>query len=359
MLEKFTVTAGPALAYRRCMLCLTRSIPPVLDAPQRPADARCGAPEGKRVAGLLLIATLAAACANSPAGTLDGVEGSADISGGGASDHTTAAPGGPGDAGAAASPRAPTTGATGATYLALGDSIAFGQNPTIANDMDLSRFVGYPTKVAATLGFQLVNTGCSGEASSGFVSATGADNGCRQEKARGRLHTVYTSTQLDFATSFLKAHPETKLVTIDIGANDLILAKKACNGSALCEATAVPKVVPQVGANARTIFKAIRDTGYSGPLVLLSTYVPDYNNTMERIAMEAMNEAVTLELQKSDIHGLIAHGYHAMHDATASSNGDACAAGLLIKLPQGGCDIHPTPAGRAVLEQAVLDALKT
>jgi hypothetical protein len=118
-------------------------------------------------------------------------------------------------------------------------------------------------------------------------------------------------------------------------------------------------VVPQVGANARTIFKGIRDAGYRGPLVLLTTYVPDYNNTTERVAMEALNEVTTSEVQQPDIHGLIAHGYHAMHAATASSNGDACAAGLMIPLPQGGCDIHPTPAGRAVLEQAVLDALKT
>jgi lysophospholipase L1-like esterase len=290
---------------------------------------------------------------------------------GGGTENDTAAAGGAsapgavtsGDAGAAgtAAPSSQKSGASpnaGGVYLALGDSIAFGQNPNIANDMDLPQFVGYPTKVASTLGLNLVNAGCSGEAASGFVSATGIDNHCRADKARGRLHTIYTTSQLDFATSFLKAHPETKLVTLDIGANDLIVAKRACNGSVLCVASSVPKVAPQVGANARTIFKAIRDTGYSGPLVLLTTYVPDYSNTTERIAMELVNEATTLEVQKPDIHGLIAHGYHAMHDATASANGDACAAGLIIPLPQGGCDIHPTPAGRALLEQAVLDALK-
>jgi lysophospholipase L1-like esterase len=306
--------------------------------------------------GVLFFLLAGAACASPPAAD--------DFGEHVASTHGSDAS--PGDAGPRAVADAssheeaapPSDAAPSAWYLALGDSIAFGQNPTIADEMELALFIGYPVAVAAAKGYGLANAGCSGEATSGFISATGADNGCREDKARGRLHTIYTSTQLEFATSFLKAHPETALVTLDIGANDLILVKKACDGGVLCEIAGLPKVSSAVGANARTIFKGIRDTGYSGPIVLVTTYIPDYNDSTAALAMSLVNNATTSEVQKADIHGRVADGYGAMKNAASASKGDACAAGLLIPLPEGGCDIHPTPAGRKVLEQAVLDALK-
>jgi hypothetical protein len=47
-----------------------------------------------------------------------------------------------------------------------------------------------------------------------FLSSTAADDGCRTFRSLAPLHVAYTSTQADFATSFLKAHPNTKLVTV-------------------------------------------------------------------------------------------------------------------------------------------------
>jgi hypothetical protein len=35
--------------------------------------------------------------------------------------------------------------------------------------------------------------------------------------------------------------------------------------------------------------------------------------------------------------------------------GSPCAAGLLIKLPDGTCNIHPSPAGHLLLAQAIED----
>ena len=37
--------------------------------------------------------------------------------------------------------------------------------------------------------------------------------------------------------------------------------------------------------------------------------------------------------------------------------GKTCAAGLLIELPDGTCDIHPSPKGHERLARAVLDAI--
>jgi len=54
---------------------------------------------------------------------------------------------------------------------------------------------------------------------------------------------------------------------------------------------------------------------------------------------------------------LIASGFDAWAPAAAVAGGDSCAAGLLIALPGGGCDVHPTPAGRDLLAGAVMDAI--
>jgi len=36
-----------------------------------------------------------------------------------------------------------------------------------------------------------------------------------------------------------------------------------------------------------------------------------------------------------------------------AAGGSPCAAGLLIKLPDGTCNIHPSPAGHLLLAQAI------
>jgi len=43
----------------------------------------------------------------------------------------------------------------------------------------------------------------------------------------------------------------------------------------------------------------------------------------------------------------------------ARAGGDTCAAGLRIKLPSGGCDLHPTALGQQVLATAVEAAVGT
>jgi hypothetical protein len=43
----------------------------------------------------------------------------------------------------------------------------------------------------------------------------------------------------------------------------------------------------------------------------------------------------------------------AFEGPSAAFGGDPCAAGLLIKLPDGTCNIHPSPAGHLLLAQAI------
>src|SRR4051812_17361312 len=70
-----------------------------------------------------------------------------------------------------------------ATYLALGDSIAFGYDPSTDHSSD----AGYPELLAQRRGLALSNAACPGEASGGFLSETGDDNGCRENRMKYAL----------------------------------------------------------------------------------------------------------------------------------------------------------------------------
>ena len=233
-------------------------------------------------------------------------------------------------------------------YLALGDSVAFGTNPLL-DPSNASRFTGYPEIVAQTLNIEDVNAGCPGEASGGFISPTGLDNVCRPYRAAFPLHVAYTGTQLDFAAGYLRNNPRTRLVTLNLGANDIFRLQKNCHNDAACFRANLLAYLANLDANLRTIFAALRGTGYTGLIVALTYYALDYNNT-----------SVTVLLNKPMIDAashygvLIASGFEAWRADAMAAGGSSCAAGLLIPLPTGGCDVHPTPRGRDLLAAAVV-----
>jgi hypothetical protein len=93
--------------------------------------------------------------------------------------------------------------------LALGDSVAFGYSPLIVKAGQAGNpenFVGYPEVAASILELNDVNASCPGEATGGFISSTGTDNGCRPYRTNFPLHVAYQGTQLDFALNFLATH---------------------------------------------------------------------------------------------------------------------------------------------------------
>src|SRR5438132_7364674 len=115
-------------------------------------------------------------------------------------------------------------GVLGRLYLALGDSITFG---FIANAgyayLNPHNFIGFPNYISQALPLNDVNASCPGETTGGFLSAAAPDNGCRFYRSLVPLHVAYSATQADFAITFLKSHPELKLVTVALGANDVLL----------------------------------------------------------------------------------------------------------------------------------------
>lgn len=251
----------------------------------------------------------------------------------------------------------------GEDFLALGDSVAFGYDPLARDFSNPESFIGYPEALAKLLEVDVTNASCPGEASGGFISlGSPLDNGCRDfrfgtaQTPPFPLHEKYKTAQLDFAVKYLRHHRETRLVTIDLGGNDLFVLLRTCQNNPTCVFNGLPQTLQTLGANLGEIYRRIRvDAGYRGQIVALTYYAFDYTNTSEVQVIAAVNsvvEAVTIAAG-----GQVASGFAAFLAASAAAGapGKPCAAGLLIRLPAPTltCDVHPSPAGRDVLARAI------
>ena len=248
-------------------------------------------------------------------------------------------------------------------YLALGDSIAFGFSPLIADtpaNVAAGDFVGYPETTASDAGLALSNAACPGETSGSFINPFQPDNGCHSSPYYVReLKVHYSGSQLDYARSYLWAHPETELVTIDIGGNDLLLVQTACASSfspTLCEVAELPGALVKFGANLTAIFTGLRTIGYFGQIVAVTQYATNYGDATQTLALGGLKDETVAIAALFDV--TVADGYTAFQAATATFGGDACKAGLIIALPDGTCNEHPSPAGRVVLADTVLSVLE-
>jgi hypothetical protein len=248
-------------------------------------------------------------------------------------------------------------------YLALGNSVAFGFNPLL-DESNADNFIGYPTPAAAALKEALTNASCPGETSSHFISLTGSDNGCGFYHNHFPLHVAYSTTQLAFADGFLQSHPKTLVVSIDIGANDLFVLENGCGGASTpaeikCILDGLPAMLATLSANLNTIYGHIRNLdGYHHKLVALTYYSLNYRDPTGTSVISQVNQVVanrTLAWK-----GIVADGFGAFAAASSASGGDTCLAGLriVVKTSPLTCDIHPSPAGRDLLAQAIVNALR-
>jgi lysophospholipase L1-like esterase len=222
--------------------------------------------------------------------------------------------------------------------------VAFGYNP-LAPQKDA--VTGYPEIISASTGLPVTNASCPGEASGGFLSPEGSDNGCRQNRQKYPLHASYAGTQMQFALEFLRDHPNTQLVTIDIGGNDADMLKESCMGETSCILSGFVGLLTTYGKNVDSILGELRKV-YDGPLVGLAIYNPFPGDTIAAYGLERLNSELAGKLARYD--GIYADGMTAFTQASA---GDPCGNGYLIKLPDGSCDIHPTPKGAQVLADTV------
>ena len=250
------------------------------------------------------------------------------------------------------------------TYLALGDSVAFGYVPPNAvpapNYLDAHSLVGYPEFLAQQLNERVSNASCPGETSQSMLVPGAQSNGCENSpgspvgyRTLYPLHVEYQGTQMDYALHYLAAHKHTRLITIDIGANDAFL----------CEETTPPctslgqllGVASAITTNLTTIFRELRGTGYQGPIVVLSYYSLNYGDPAQLQSAEFLDSVLQNAANLNG--GIVADGFDAFLGPSLPFGGDPCAAGLLIKLPDGSCNIHPSPKGQQLLAGAIAKAI--
>ncbi len=261
---------------------------------------------------------------------------------------------------------APVSGpASNGTYLALGDSVAFGYVPPQAvpapNYRSAHSFVGYPEDVAKALRLGVWNASCPGETTASMLVAGAPSNGCENSpdgspgyRTLYPLHVHYQGTQMQYALRYLAVHRHTKLVTIDIGANDVFLCQETTTDGCT-STTELQGVLNEIQTNLTAIYTQLRDVAhYHGLLVALTYYSLSY--APGQVAGTELLDSVIASVTEK-FGGKVADGFTAFEGPSLAAEGSPCAAGLLIKLPGGTCNIHPSPAGHLLLAQAIEDVV--
>jgi lysophospholipase L1-like esterase len=158
----------------------------------------------------------------------------------------------------------PAAGAAGAPttyYLAVGTSLAVGLQP---NTGETTGYVGRVLRDARQQipGLSLKNVGCPGETSRSLI--TGEDSAC--DYAAG--------SQLDAAVTFLEAHHgQVAFVTLDVGANDLLL--RCLRSSGLIAKACAVDLGPRLEQRVAKIVDALRTAaGPDVPIVGMTYYNP-------------------------------------------------------------------------------------
>ena len=251
-----------------------------------------------------------------------------------------------------------------ARALALGDSVVFGYITQAGHQyVNANNFIGSPEYLAGMLDLDVTNAGCPGEATTSFLSSTGADNGCGAFRAAFPLHVAYSSTQLAFATSFLTRHRHVRLVTIGIGANDLFILQRTCAtkpNPQLCFEADLPTLLATVAANMATILAELRATGFGGVIVIVNYYSLDYSDTTGTGLTEALNGAITAPAKAYG--AVVADVFKAFQQVVSNPvvAGKTCKAGLLNVDPQNQdlCDVHPSQSGQRLIARTITRAYR-
>jgi lysophospholipase L1-like esterase len=245
--------------------------------------------------------------------------------------------------------------------LSLGDSVVFGFIAQAGHAyVNPTNFIGYPEHDSLELNLDIVNASCPGETTGSLLSATAADNGCHAFRSAFPLHVPYSSTQIAFATEYLRLHRSVRVVTIGIGANDLFLLQDSCAGNpnpTTCVEAELPSVLASISSNMAKILLDIRSTGYGGEIVIVNYYSLDYSDTANTAITRLLNQSIAAPARSFD--AVVADVFTAFQNAVSNPaiGGRVCNAGLLNVNPQdptqATCDVHPSQSGQRLIAETI------
>ena len=193
---------------------------------------------------------------------------------------------------------APAAGAkgVGSTYLALGDSLAYGYHQAqFEAELKEKGYVeaanfddGYVDDFGAALKLfnpklQIVNDGCPGETTETMIKGSGpygpeycAGGPTGSPFPKAFLHHAYPGTQLADALAIAK-EPGVGTITLDIGANDILqFLSHTCGFPATftCTPEQIEAEIGQVTANVGYILAQLRAAAPKAKIVFVSQYNP-------------------------------------------------------------------------------------
>jgi lysophospholipase L1-like esterase len=194
---------------------------------------------------------------------------------------------------------APAAGAAqvGSTYLALGDSLAYGYHAAqFKSELESKGYVepatfdeGYVDDFGAVLKLthpklQIINDGCPGETTETFINGSGIPGFCAGGPTGtpfpyAFLHHSYAphSSQLSDALAILKENPNVSPITLDLGANDVLqfLASKCGFPKTFtCSPAEVEAEFGHIAANVHSILAQLHTAAPKAQMVLIGLYNP-------------------------------------------------------------------------------------
>jgi len=169
-------------------------------------------------------------------------------------------------------------------YLALGDSIAYGLQPTKKPGARASTFdTGYVDVFAARLRklspkIEVVNYGCPGESTVTFVRGR-----CPGLADGFKLHDAFRGPQLKAAESFLRAHPrQVSPVTLTLWGNDwLPLLLDKCTGDVGCVRKLGPRTIASFGSRLTSVLQRLRAAAPTAEIIVTGAWNIDPNQLEE------------------------------------------------------------------------------
>jgi lysophospholipase L1-like esterase len=284
---------------------------------------------------------------------------------------------------------APAAGAKSApsTYLALGDSLAYGYHAAqFQEELKSKGFVeaanfhdGYVDDFGAALHLfnpklKVVNDGCPGETTETMIHGSGvgpeycAGGPTGTPFPKAFLHHAYPGTQLEDALAVAK-EPGVNTITIDIGANDILQFLGATCGfptTFSCTPAQVEAEIGHVTANVGFILAQLRAAAPKAKIIFVSQYNP-YPTVLSPegtgdATVEALNGAIKAVAATDGVsfaNTARVINFSGTHGGPES--GDIHTVCLFTAMCPGGtfnpaspsADIHPTKLGYAAMAGVV------
>ncbi len=260
----------------------------------------------------------------------------------------------PGHGGPPPGQKGPGHGFPQASYLALGDSLAFGYSQAkfeklFPNENPAEYDTGYVDDFARLLKLgnpklQVINDGCPGETTESFIKGP-----CEYQLAFP-LHHPYvggpTSSQLSDALAYLQANPNTNPITLDIGANDALgVIEHTCEKEVECVIKEAPALFAHIAANLGLILGDLRGADPHATIIVLGLYNPFGEKLPGGNALTAQLNEV-MEKVASAVGARFADPLPIFNPPGKLEEPTICLLTNMCKTPE---DIHPTDLGYGVL----------